>query len=97
MNKAELLKTWKEDMEKSGGVTLTLDESHIALVCLCDAIAAELLGGGEISLPGVGKLKVKEVAARKGRKPKTGEAIDIPARNKVVFAACKELKEAMKP
>lgn len=64
---------------------------------ICSVIAAELLGGGEISLPGVGKLKVKETAARKGRNPKTGEAIDIPARNKVVFAACKELKEAMKP
>ena len=63
---------------------------------LCEVAAAELLGGGEISLPGVGKLKVKEAAARPGRNPKTGETLTIPAHKKVVFTACKELKEAMK-
>lgn len=53
--------------------------------------------GGELSLPGVGKLKVKQAAARPGRNPKTGETLTIPAHKKVVFTACKELKEAMKP
>ena len=64
---------------------------------MCSVMAAELLGGGEISLPGVGKLKVKKTAARKGRNPRTGKSIDIPAGSKVVFTPCKELKEAMKP
>lgn len=57
---------------------------------------AELLGGGEVPMPGLGKLKVKTTLARKGRNPRTGETIDIPAGQKVVFAAGKELKHALK-
>lgn len=62
-----------------------------------DVTAAELLGGGEVTLPRLGKFKSKAVSARKGRNPRTGEVLDIPAGKKVVFAACKELKEALKP
>lgn len=67
------------------------------LEALGDVAAAELLGGGEIPLPGLGKLKCREVAARKGRNPHTGEELTIPAHKAVAFAACKALKEAMKP
>lgn len=67
------------------------------LDALGDVAAAELLGGGEIPLSGLGKLKSKDVSARKGRNPRTGEVLDIPAGKKVMFAACKELKEALKP
>lgn len=63
---------------------------------LCDVMAAELLGGGEVPLPGIGKLKAKKTAARKGRNPRTGESVDIPAGKRVRFVACKELKEALK-
>jgi len=34
---------------------------------------------GELTLPGIGKLKVVERAARTGRNPQTGEIITIPA------------------
>lgn len=67
------------------------------LDALGDVAAAELLGGGEIPLSGLGKLKNKDVSARKGRNPRTGEVLDLPAGKKVVFAACKDLKEALKP
>lgn len=67
------------------------------LDALGDVAAAELLGGGEIPLSGLGKLKSKDVSARKGRNPRTGEVLDLPAGKKVVFAACKDLKEALKP
>lgn len=67
------------------------------LDALGDVAAAELLGGGEIPLPGLGKLKSKDIAARHGRNPRTGETLDIPAHKAVTFTACKDLKEAMKP
>lgn len=51
----------------------------------CNVARKELLAGGEISLPGLGKLKVKETSAREGRNPRTGEVIEIPAGKKVVF------------
>lgn len=58
--------------------------------------AAELLGEGEVPLPGLGKLKANRRAARKGRNPKTGAAINIPAKTTVKFSAGKELKDALK-
>lgn len=58
--------------------------------------AAELLGEGDVPLSGLGKLKAHHSNARKGRNPKTGEAIDIPAKTTVKFAIGKELKDALK-
>ena len=63
---------------------------------LGDIIAAELLAGGEVPLPGVGKLVVKQTKARKGRNPKTGAALDIPAGRKVTVSLGKEFKESFK-
>jgi DNA-binding protein HU-beta len=40
-------------------------------------------------------LQVRKRAARMGRNPATGEAIQIKASKKVAFRASKELKEAI--
>lgn len=88
----EALKTARGTHERS----LNLTDMGAALDSLCEVAAAELLGGGEVPLPGIGKLKAKTTAARKGRNPRTGESLDIPAGKKVLFVACKELKEALK-
>lgn len=58
--------------------------------------AAELLGDGEVPLPGLGKLKTKDRGARLGTNPKTGERITIPAGTVVKFVAGQELKDALK-
>lgn len=58
--------------------------------------AAELLGNGEVPLPGLGKLKAEHREARMGRNPKTGMALKIAARTAVKFEAGKELKDALK-
>lgn len=50
---------------------------------------------GEITLPGIGKLKVKDVPERQGRNPQTGEAVTIPAHRKVSFVVAKALKDAI--
>lgn len=60
-----------------------------------DVAAAELLGGGEVPIPGVGKLVTAERAARKGRNPQTGEEIIIPARKAIAFRPTKDLKAAL--
>ena len=67
------------------------------LDALGDVAAAELLGGGEIPLPGLGKLKSKVFAARTGRNPLPGEPVDFPAHKALTFTACMDLKEALKP
>ena len=53
-------------------------------------------GGGDVPLPKLGKLKSKDVAARTARNPRTGEKIDVPAGRKICFAACSELRDALK-
>ena len=58
--------------------------------------AAELIGGGEIGIQGVGKLKVKKTSARKGRNPRTGEYLEIAGGRKVVFVPGRDFKEALK-
>ena len=60
-----------------------------------DVITAELEEGGEVALPGLGKLQVKSREARTGRNPKTGEEISIPAKKVPHFAAAKALKDAV--
>ena len=60
-----------------------------------DIIAAELAEGGEVALPGLGKLGVKQREARTGRNPATGEEIAIPAKRVPHFGASKALKDAV--
>jgi len=59
-------------------------------------ISTETLAHGEaVRLTGFGTLTVKERAARKGKNPKTGESIDIPASRKVSLSAGKSLIAAV--
>ena len=47
------------------------------------------------TLPGIGKLVLVNRKARIGRNPKTGEAIQIPAKTVVKFRVAKACKEAV--
>lgn len=76
--------------EKTG---YTKGECENIFIFFTEIIAEELQKGGEISFPGVGKLKVKPTKSRKARNPRTGEEIEVPAGKKVIFVASKELKE----
>jgi len=49
--------------------------------------------GEKIELRGFGSFRVRERNSRKGRNPKTGEAVDIPAKRVAYFKPGKELKE----
>jgi DNA-binding protein HU-beta len=60
-------------------------------------IIAAASSGNEVSLPGFGKFKVKETAAREGRNPSTGEPMKIPASKKLTFAPAKAVKEMLNP
>jgi DNA-binding protein HU-beta len=65
---------------------------------LADFVAvmtAHLQSGARIRMSGLGTLEVEQSAARTGRHPGTGEAIQIKASKKVAFRAAKELKEAV--
>ncbi|MCS5420225.1 MULTISPECIES: HU family DNA-binding protein [Psychrilyobacter] len=54
-----------------------------------------LLNGDEVNFIGWGKFEVVARAERKGRNPKTGEEITIPAKKAVKFKAGKKLNDKM--
>ena len=90
MTKADLIKLWQE------ATGLTGKQAGESLERLGDILAAELLAGGDVPIPRVGKLVVRTTAARAGRNPKTGEAIEIPAGKKIVLNVGGDLKSALK-
>jgi len=47
------------------------------------------------TVPGIGKLVLVDRAARQGRNPRTGEAIQIPAKRVVKFRVSKACKDAV--
>ena len=88
MTRAELVKTFQEATQ------LPVNQAQEYLERFGDIAAAELLGGGEIPLPGVGKLVIKKRVARKGRNPRTGEAVDIPAKRVLAVTLTKDFRES---
>ncbi len=58
-------------------------------------IVKHLKAGDRIRIVGLGILQVRRRAARMGRNPARGEAIEIKASKKVAFWAAKDLKEAV--
>lgn len=60
-----------------------------------EGIETELKNGGEVRFVGFGTFKVSRREASTGRNPRTGEAIQIDAANRVKFTPGKELKEAV--
>jgi DNA-binding protein HU-beta len=87
LNKSELIDAIAE---KSG---LTKKDAEKALNATLAAISETLQQGEEVSIPNFGTFKVKERSARKGRNPRTGEPIDIPARKAISFSPGKSLRE----
>src|ERR1700693_6190332 len=51
--------------------------------------------GGEVSLPGFGKFKVKATPEREGRNPGNGEKIKIAASKKLTFSSAKSVKNLL--
>ena len=60
-----------------------------------ETLLEALEGGQEIKISGFGVFKVRAKAARKGRNPKTGDRIEIPARRVVSFKPSGVLRKAL--
>ena len=89
-------------MNKNDLVALVSDNADIskadsakAVDAVFDAITDSLKSGSEVRLVGFGTFSVSQRRASKGRNPRTGEAIDIPASMQPKFKAGKSLKDAV--
>jgi DNA-binding protein HU-beta len=89
MNKSEVIEaiTAQTDLSKAA--------AGRALNAAIGAIIASLKDGESVSLVGFGNFSVKTRAARIGRNPQSGAAIQIAAANIPGFKASKALKDVV--
>ncbi len=89
MNKQELV----DAIAAESG--LTKKDSKEALDAMVKSIGDALKKGEGTSLVGFGSFSVVQRAARAGKNPKTGKAIQIAAKKAVKFKPGKELSESV--
>lgn len=90
MTKAELIDVVAKKAE------LTKKESAQAVDAIVESITEALKKGDKVTLVGFGTFSVTKRKPRKGRNPKTGEEIKIPATKSLKFTPGKAFKEAIK-
>lgn len=78
--------------EKAG---LSKVDAKKAVDAVLGAIEQSLAEGDKVQFVGFGTFDVSERQARKGRNPRTGKEINIPAKKVPVFRAGKKLKDAV--
>lgn len=90
MNKTELIAVVAEKAE------VTQKEAELVLSAIVSTIEETLAQNEKVVLTGFGTFEVRHRVARKGRDPRTGAEIQIPAQKSPAFRAGKGLKDAVK-
>lgn len=85
MNKGDLISKVAED------ANLTKAQASDAVNGILDAIKASLKDDDKVAILGFGTFTVTHKPARTGRNPRTGESMQIKAKNVVKFKPGKEL------
>ena len=89
MNKLDLIAAVAEEADMQKAAATQVVEAVFA------AIERALKSKQEVRLTGFGSFVVTERKATKGRDPRTGEPLDIPASTSVRFKPGKALKDAV--
>ena len=89
MNKSELIEAVADSAD------LSKADATKAVDGVVDAITNSLKNGDQVTLVGFGTFLVRDRAARTGRNPRTGEAIEIKAAKAPAFKAGKALKDSV--
>lgn len=89
MNRTELVAAIAKKTE------LSRKDAEKALKAFTEVVADELKKGEKIQLVGFGTFEVSERAARTGRNPQTGDAMEIKASRTPKFKAGKALKDSV--
>ena len=90
MNKAELVEALVKKTKS------TKKDAEGFVNAFIESVTGALKKGDNLQLVGFGSFKVAKRKARKGRNPKTGKEINIPAKKTPKFVAGKALKDAVK-
>ena len=89
MNKAELVELIANKTETSKR------QSEECLDLIVNAITKSVARGEKVTLVGFGTFQRRDRRARKGRNPKTGAEIDIPAKKVPAFTAGKQFRSVV--
>lgn len=89
MNKSQLID------KIADGADISKAAAGRALDAFIDAVGEALKEGDQVALVGFGTFAVRERAARSGRNPQTGAAIEIAAGKVPAFKAGKALKDSV--
>ena len=90
MTKAELID------KIASGAGLSKADAGKALDSTLNAVKGSLKKGQKVTLVGFGTFSVVKRKARKGRNPRTGAVINIPAAKTPKFTSGKALKDAVR-
>ena len=87
----------KSDLIKqvANSTGLAIKDTESTINTLLSQIADNLKSHDKVQFTGFGSFNAKNVPAREGRNPATGEKIKIAARRQVGFSAGKELKDVV--
>ena len=91
MNKSELI----AQVAESAGITQR--EAQKAVDAIIQDVTKALKTGHAVSLTGFGTFTVRKRAARRGRNPRTGEAISIKKGKALVFKPGRTLIQSVDP
>jgi integration host factor subunit beta len=85
----------KKDMAKAIAEELGLPQIQAKEIIqrVLDGITETLVHEGRIELRNFGVFEVKQRRPRRARNPRTGEAVDVPARRVVTFKPGREMEE----
>ncbi len=87
MNKQELIK------HLAANADVSHKQAEAVLNALTTTVLDTVRAGGELAIADLGKFGTTQRAAKTGRNPKTGEAIQIAAKRVPTFTAAKKLKD----
>ena len=80
-------------MAKDAGITL--HQAQKAFSALLVHVKGDLKEGRKVNFSGFGSFEIKVREPRRGRNPKTGEAIDIPAKKRIKFNPSRRFKSLL--
>ena len=83
--------------EVAGLLNLPQSQIKLTMKAFSEIIAGHLDVGNSVRIDNICAIDVVQRAARTGRNPKTGEALQIPAKRVVTFKAAKALKDSVAP
>ncbi|MFV0409768.1 MAG: HU family DNA-binding protein [Paracoccus sp. (in: a-proteobacteria)] len=89
MTKSELIKA------VATSAMLPARDVETVLSALTALATAELASGGEVTIPGLVKLKTRQRAARMSRNPTTNEPVQVPAKTVATAKPVKQLADAV--